>query len=635
VSDESFNLPYYVTDFLHDGVDRRTQDGLFDPEEAVRIAIQVCEALEALHSEDPPLFHLDLNPANIRLAEDGSAIVTDFGLMRRERVQHAVTTTLPQWLPPIVMAPEQIAGSDQDGRTDIYQVGALLFHMLTGKNRVEFGVMVLVEDRPDSPRSLATIIEQCTRNNKDLRFQDVTSLKNALAHAKQSWFHKYIVGPYLVTKAFLSTVEAQVPPVWQVWRSTAAWIFAAFFVLALSWAVGWIFPPTPIKITIASSSTKKEWLIAAVNSFYQDSRSDRRYQLSGFLPRLIGQPIEVEILLEEVRDGDFSHYRSGTMIRDILSDDSDRRHIEPTIASPADQSYIRRLRKSWSGSTAEKQWSAKLGRDLSADDIVDAQSPDLLATPLIIAMWESHAVSLGCWPTPVPSCSWKTLASIASAPDGWGKVGHPERGALQYGMGAVGKSNSATITQVLICMAGAGKRSGLVLTDVLPKSPCGDAMVAFNQGDIVFFEKSEWALVEMQARGPEFLDAVTTYEEEVIELNREGGATRGDPIVAVYPQDGTVQPTHPFAILRGAPWVEARKAEAAQVFLDYLLSFEQQLRLAEQGFRPVHPDVAWGDEFRRYGATPDANLVLVDLPEPDVIDAVVNLWECIRGNNCP
>ncbi len=82
-------------------------------------------------------------------------------------------------------------------------------------------------------------------------------------------------------------------------------------------------PPDTIQISMASSSTKKEWLDQAVETFNALSKSKSDFQLGG-------KPIEVGVILEETSPGKWDHYRSGSMITDILDD-----KIKPTIASPA------------------------------------------------------------------------------------------------------------------------------------------------------------------------------------------------------------------------------------------------------------------------------------------------------------
>ena len=127
-------------------------------------------------------------------------------------------------------------------------------------------------------------------------------------------------------------------------------------------------PETPaetvIQISMASSSTKKQWLDQAVESFNTSSSLERGLQLGG-------KPIEVEIILEETSPGKWDHYRSGSMITDILDE-----KIEPTIASPADKSWLLKLNKDW--------------RDYHGQHITSTDAVGLVRTPFVMAMWESR-----------------------------------------------------------------------------------------------------------------------------------------------------------------------------------------------------------------------------------------------------
>ena len=163
-----------------------------------------------------------------------------------------------------------------------------------------------------------------------------------------------------------------------------------------------------------------------------------------------------------------------------------------------------------------------------------------------------------------------------------------------------------------------------------------------EEAEIRIFPRSALALVDMRVsdlptrvseNGPAFLDAATTHEKKVIELNKEFGPELPEPIVAVYPQDGTIVPTHAFAILDGAPWVEPEQAKAANVFLQFLLSDQQQRRLLSHGLRPAYPDASLGPPIDdRNGANPQANLAPIEVPEPQVILDIVELWEEIRNS---
>jgi len=246
-------------------------------------------------------------------------------------------------------------------------------------------------------------------------------------------------------------------------------------------------------------------------------------------------------------------------------------------------------------------------------------------------MWQSRAEALGCWPIAGPKCTWAHFTNLAASPDGWGMLGHPEWGKLKFGYGRVGRSNSATFTMVLSCMSGLQKLNGLMLEEVRAENGCGEAMRAFTVSEIALIiklQRSEDVLNNMRDRGPEYLDAGIAYEEKIIEVMEEYIHLLPEPIVALYPQDGTIVATHPFAILDGAPWVDPEQAAAAAVLRQFLLSDQQQSELASFGFRrtdetaPLEPPID-----RAHGVDPQANLVLIEVPDPRVIDAIVELWE--------
>ena len=175
-------LVFYVADFLPDGVDRRLRDGrLFTSEDAIDVVTQVCDALEALHHATPQILHRDLNPGNIRLAEGGRVVLSDFGVARIEGVTGAYVTTEGPVLHKGISAPEQFLGEEPDVRTDVYQCGALLFVMLTGvyPRQADPDARTQLE-RKRVPVRLAQALLQCLETDRTKRFQDATALKTAL-----------------------------------------------------------------------------------------------------------------------------------------------------------------------------------------------------------------------------------------------------------------------------------------------------------------------------------------------------------------------------------------------------------------------------------------------------------------------
>jgi Ca-activated chloride channel family protein len=272
------------------------------------------------------------------------------------------------------------------------------------------------------------------------------------------------------------------------------WIIFGIIALVVLVAVGAVSrsgnAAEAVEITIASSSTKKEWLNDSVSLFNKASRSEERLQIDG-------KAVRVVVLEEEIEPGKFDHYRSGTMVTDILSG-----KIQPVVASPAEESWLEKLGRDWG--------------DTHNSTLITANSAALVRTPLVIAMWQSRATALGCWPVSTPDCTWKRLSELAINPEGWGSVGHEEWGNLKFGYGYVGESNSGTLTAVMLCMTGAGKIAGLEPSDVNETNGCGKTIRDVEQAKVHSGRKSSWLLNWMLTGGPEYLDAVTTYEQEVI-----------------------------------------------------------------------------------------------------------------------
>jgi serine/threonine protein kinase/tetratricopeptide (TPR) repeat protein len=126
-----------------EGLDERVARGPIPVDEALPIALQVAEALEAAHEKG--IVHRDLKPANVKIRSDGAVKVLDFGLAKAldaedgiADVTHSTTITATQTQAGVLlgtaayMSPEQARGSAVDKRADIWAFGAVLFEMLAG-----------------------------------------------------------------------------------------------------------------------------------------------------------------------------------------------------------------------------------------------------------------------------------------------------------------------------------------------------------------------------------------------------------------------------------------------------------------------------------------------------------------------
>ena len=133
---------YLVMEYLPGGSLRGllSQRGRLSVDDAARIAADVCDGLAAAHAKG--IVHRDIKPENILLTADGRAKVGDFGIAHVPRTDGGayvggLTQTGFQPGTLIYMSPEQIRGEAVDGRSDVYQVGALLYEMLAGRHYID------------------------------------------------------------------------------------------------------------------------------------------------------------------------------------------------------------------------------------------------------------------------------------------------------------------------------------------------------------------------------------------------------------------------------------------------------------------------------------------------------------------
>ncbi|RKZ15405.1 hypothetical protein DRQ53_09105 [bacterium] len=189
---------------------RGTQLGALIPEQGfpcerfLEIALALTDAVSAAH--DKGIVHRDLNPANVMITETGTVKVLDFGLaIPREKASGADPEKETAELTPEELvvgtahyaSPEQIRGTPVDARSDVFSLGVVLFEMLTGERPFRSGSLadvvssILVDDplllttmRPDLPRHLARVIDECLEKDPELRHGNGTQLREGLERVK-------------------------------------------------------------------------------------------------------------------------------------------------------------------------------------------------------------------------------------------------------------------------------------------------------------------------------------------------------------------------------------------------------------------------------------------------------------------
>lgn len=153
---------YMVMQFI-EGTDLHSylkKAGKLPVKDVIAAGKRVASALAAAH--DRGLIHRDVKPSNIMIGKGGKVFVTDFGLARDTSTNMELTRTDTVMGSPHYMSPEQAMGEKLDGRTDIYSLGASLYHMLTGKTPYDGptpAVIMLKHTQPESaPDPLRKIV---------------------------------------------------------------------------------------------------------------------------------------------------------------------------------------------------------------------------------------------------------------------------------------------------------------------------------------------------------------------------------------------------------------------------------------------------------------------------------------------
>jgi DNA-binding beta-propeller fold protein YncE/predicted Ser/Thr protein kinase len=179
-----------------EGTDLRSvimTEGRLEPERAIGIVEQVAAALDAAHSGG--LVHRDVKPANVMLTTahgQEHVYLTDFGLTKRAGSGTALTRTGAFVGTPDYMPPEQIKGERADARTDVYALGCLLFHALTGRTPYDRDTEVAkmyaqLHDEPPSaaqaapgtPFALDAVIARALAKDADERYLSAGDLGRA------------------------------------------------------------------------------------------------------------------------------------------------------------------------------------------------------------------------------------------------------------------------------------------------------------------------------------------------------------------------------------------------------------------------------------------------------------------------
>ncbi|MDE6760891.1 MAG: serine/threonine protein kinase [Lachnospiraceae bacterium] len=166
--------------------DALKEKGSLPCEDVIEWAKQLCDVLEYLHTRKPPIIYRDMKPSNVMLKSDGSVMLIDFGIAREFKEQNIEDTSCLGTRG--YAAPEQFGGKGQtDARTDIYCLGATIYHLVTGHNPSDppYEMYPIRYWNPSFSSGLEKIILKCTQKNPNDRYQTCAELLYALEHYEE------------------------------------------------------------------------------------------------------------------------------------------------------------------------------------------------------------------------------------------------------------------------------------------------------------------------------------------------------------------------------------------------------------------------------------------------------------------
>ncbi|MBI3047876.1 MAG: serine/threonine-protein kinase [Acidobacteria bacterium] len=232
----------------------RIAQGAIPVDEALPVAKQIAEALEAAHEQG--IIHRDLKPANVKVRPDGTVKVLDFGLAKAFEAEPAaaglslaptITSPAATRLGTILgtaayMSPEQARGKAVDRRADIWAFGCVLYEMLTGRRAFEaddITDVLAAVIRADPPwdalpvslrGGIRSLLERCLEKDARNRWHDIADVRLEIERIQRN--------PGEASAAWSRAAEASSRPL--------RWTIAAFATGAvLAGAVSWSVRPVP------------------------------------------------------------------------------------------------------------------------------------------------------------------------------------------------------------------------------------------------------------------------------------------------------------------------------------------------------------------------------------------------------
>jgi Tol biopolymer transport system component len=232
--------------------------GPMSAREVAGIGIDLCQALSALHGSG--LLHRDLKAQNVMREIGGRIVLMDFSVVHAMETDAGITELSGT---PLYMAPELLRGGSASIATDIYSLGVLLFHLLSGRFPVEGAHLSDIRSahargdhtrlrdlRPEVPESIVQVIERALDDDPAARYRTAGELEHALASA---------FGTHVPAISESATEARRVTTRWK-WATIAAALLAATAIAVLVWLARTpVEPPLMVHTTIGPPYNTLSW----------------------------------------------------------------------------------------------------------------------------------------------------------------------------------------------------------------------------------------------------------------------------------------------------------------------------------------------------------------------------------------
>jgi Ca-activated chloride channel family protein len=291
-------------------------------------------------------------------------------------------------------------------------------------------------------------------------------------------------------------------------------------------------------------------------------------------------------------------------------------------------------------SPASSAWGTILNQ-MRADEGQPEMAPPgtpFMLSPLVIAMPQPMAEALGYPDEPV---GWSDILELARNEEGWGAYGHPEWGPFRLGKTNPNFSTSGLSALIAQAYAATGSTDELTTEDLANDEvnafarDIESAVVHYGDTTLTFLNN----LARNDARGTALTYASAVAVEEVSLINYNRGNPDGvlepgeeltpprEPLVAIYPEEGTLFSDNPFIVL-DAEWVSEEQRTAARLFEQFVQRPENQRRVLEFGFRPGNPQVEISDPISAAnGVDPRQPQTTLEVPAPPVMVELLERWD--------